>query len=89
MTNADVLAQSLTAARAASRISGQKNSYRKDNPGEYAEVIAYLDGGARPTRSLTKMGEHLVLEEDVRRSLAVPPPTPPNVADSAPTGKVV
>jgi hypothetical protein len=70
VSNSDILAASLAAARAAKRISGTNASYRKDNPLEYAKVIAYLDGGARPSGVLTKMGEHLVLVEDVRRALA-------------------
>lgn len=77
MTDAEVLAASLAAARVAKRISGTSASYRKDNPLEYQKVIVYLDGGARPTGALTKMGEHLVLEEDVRRSLVVVTPPPP------------
>jgi len=76
----DLQKQSLAAGRAASRISGTRNSYRRDNPVEYTNVMAYLDGGPRPTGTLTKMGEHLVLEEDVRIALvkyqptATPPP---------------
>ena len=80
---AKVLAASLAAGRAATRVSGTKNSYRKDNPGEYAKVMAYLDGGARPTGELTKMGLHLVLEEDVRITLTqtiLPVSTPPAIA---------
>lgn len=87
---AGVLARSLAAARAASRISGQKNSYRKDNPAEYAKIVAYLDGGPRPFGALTKMGEHLVLEEDVRIALVKYQPLPPTTfaADkyASPTG---
>ena len=33
----------------AKRISAPSQSYRKDNPAEYAKVEAYLKGGARPT----------------------------------------
>ena len=68
-TPAELLADSLQALRDAKRFSHTSNSYRKDNPGEYAKVIAYLDGGARPTGALTEMGKHTVLEEDARRGL--------------------
>ena len=43
-TPAELLAESLTALRNAKRFSHTSNSYRKDNPNEYAKVIAYLDG---------------------------------------------
>jgi hypothetical protein len=86
-TPAELLAESLTALRNAKRFSHTSNSYRKDNPGEYGKVISYLDGGARPTGTLTEMGKHAVLQEDVRREL-VNPPLPSNVARSTPTGGV-
>lgn len=75
-TPAETLAQSLSALRNASRFSGNKNSYRKDNPNEYAKVIAYLDGGARPTgvMQFSLMGQHAVLDEDARRALVPPDP---------------
>ncbi len=72
----------------ASRISGAKNSYRKDNPAEYAKVLAYVEGGSRPSGVTTEMGMGLVEVEDVRR-LLVEPPLPSNVARSASTGVVV
>ena len=68
------LASALDHLQRASRISGNKNSYRKDNPGEYSKVMAYLDGGARPTGITTDMGLGLVEVEDVRRALVVHPP---------------
>ncbi len=83
----DKLKRSLTALRNASRFSGNKNSYRKDNPSEYERVIAYLDGGGYPQDVSTQMGIHAVLQEEARRELVVPP-LPPNVARSAPTGAV-
>ena len=70
----------------AKRISAPSQSYKKDNPAEYAKVDAYLNGGARPTGVVTEMGLGLVEVEDVRRG---EPPLPSNVARSAPTGKVV
>lgn len=79
-TPVDLLAQSLDALRNANRIDGTRASYRKDNPTEYAEVSAYLDGGARPTGTLTLMGQGLVLEEDARRELTVTTPPPPPVS---------
>jgi hypothetical protein len=86
-TPAELIAESLTALRNAKRFSHTSNSYRKDNPNEYAKVIAYLDGGARPTGTLTEMGKHAVLEEDVRRSLSPPvPPDPPTYPASYFTG---
>jgi len=74
---ADLLAQSLAKLRTANRIDGSKNSYRKDSPAEYAKVIAYLDGGSRPTGVISDMGVGLMLEEDARRALeATPEPEP-------------
>ena len=55
-TSAELLEQSLTALRAAKRFSLTVQSYRKDNPAEYAKVIAYLDGGVRPSGVTTEMG---------------------------------
>ncbi len=69
----------------AKRISAPSQSYRKDNPAEYAKVVAYLEGGARPTGVVTEMGLGLVEVEDVRRG---EPPLPSNVARSAPSGVV-
>jgi len=69
----------------AKRISAPSQSYRKDNPAEYAKVLAYLEGGARPTGVTTQMGLGLVEVEDVRRGV---PPPPPGSARSAPTGVV-
>lgn len=73
----------------ASRISGNKNSYRKDNPAEYGLVVAYINGGSRPNVT-TEMGLGLREVEDVLRTSVPPPdpPLPPNVARSAPTGSV-
>jgi len=71
----------------AKRISAQSQSYRKDNPAEYAKVEAYLEGGARPTGINTEMGMGLVEVEDVRRA-SQPPPLPSNVARSAASGVV-
>ena len=68
----------------AKRISALSQSYRKDNPAEYAKVEAYLNGGTRPTGVKTEMGLGLIEVEDVRRN----PPLPSNVARSAQTGKV-
>ncbi len=81
MTPAELLAQSLAALRNANRIDGTKASYRKDNPAEYAAVMAYLDGGPRPGGNLTLMGQGLVLEEEARRALVPPPPPPPPPAE--------
>jgi len=69
----------------AKRISAPSQSYRKDNPNEYAKVKAYLDGGSRPTGVTTEMGLGLVELEDVRRA-SEQPPLPSNVARSAPVG---
>jgi hypothetical protein len=52
----------------AKRISAPSQSYRKDNPAEYAKVEAYLKGGARPTGVTTEMGLGLLEIEDVRRA---------------------
>ena len=66
---------------AAKRISAPSQSYRKDNPNEYAKVKAYLEGGARPTGVSTEMGLGLLEIEDVRR-------TGDNTAHSAVTAVV-
>ena len=68
-TPAELLAQSIAKGLTANRIDGTKNSYRKDNPTEYAAVVAYLTGGPRPGTVVSDMGLHLVLEEDARRAL--------------------
>lgn len=70
---------------AAKRISNASQSYAKDNPSEWAKVKAYLNGGARPSGVTTEMGLGLLEIEDERRAN---PPTPSNVAYSAPTGGV-
>ena len=70
---------------AAKRISNTSQSYRKDNPNEYAKVEAYLDGGARPTGVSTEMGLGLIEIEDVRRA---EPSLPSNVARSMPSSGV-
>ncbi len=70
----------------ASRISGNKNSYRKDNPSEYAAVKAYIDGGSRPNVT-TELGMGLREVEDVLRGNA-PPPLNPNQAVSRATAVV-
>jgi hypothetical protein len=75
-TPAELLAQSLQALRNAKRFSHTSNSYRKDNPNEYAKVIAYLDGGSRPSGVTTEMGLHALLEEDARRALDTQDPPP-------------
>lgn len=62
---------------AAKRISNASQSYRKDNPNEYAKVEAYLAGGARPTGVTTEMGLGLLEVEDERRGASPPPPPPP------------
>ncbi len=72
-TPAELLAQSLAKFQTANRIDGNKNSYRKDNPNEYAAVMAYLAGGTRPTSVTSDMGLGLVLEEDARRALLAGP----------------
>lgn len=76
-TPAELLSQSLAALRDANRVDGTRASYRKDNPGEFVSVMAYLDGGPRPNLQLSLMGQGLVLEEDARRALAPAPPPPP------------
>jgi hypothetical protein len=72
------------------RIVAPSQSYRRDNPGEYAKVRAYLDGGARPTGVVTHMGLHLLYLEDACRGLTTtttttttttPPPPPPPPSD--------
>lgn len=75
-TPGELLAQSLAKFRSAKRVSGASASYKKDNPNEYVKVIAYLDGGARPSGVTTDMGMGLLLEEDARRALVVPSPSP-------------
>ena len=77
------LASALSHLLKASRISGKRQSYKTDNPVEYAKVQAYLTGGPRPTGVTTEMGLGLIEVEDVRRN--VTPPLPSNVARSAPT----
>ena len=81
------LASALSHLLKAKRISAPSQSYRKDNPAEYAKVLAYLEGGARPIGVVTEMGLGLAEVEDVRRAQATPP-LPANVARSAPTGVV-
>jgi len=61
---------------AAKRVSAPSQSYAKDNPGEWALVKAYLEGGARPTGVVTAMGLGLIDVEDARRDVAEPPPDP-------------
>lgn len=58
----------------AKRISAPSQSYAKDNPGEWAKVQAYLEGGARPTGIATEMGLGLIEVEDERREIDPPPP---------------
>lgn len=83
----ELIEQSLSKLRTAKRFSHTSNSYRKDNPGEYAKVIAYLDGGARPSDVVTDMGLHAILEEDARRALSgSPPPPPPPSGNPVPVG---
>jgi len=72
-TPVELLAQSLAKFRTATRVKSTSAGYRKDNPTEYNKVIAYLDGGARPTGVTTDMGMALLLEEDARRALVTPP----------------
>jgi len=62
--------QAVTELLLANRIVAPSQSYRKDNPAEYLKVRAYLDGGTRPTGSLTHMGTGLVALEDTCRALA-------------------
>ena len=71
----------------AKRISAPSQSYKKDNPAEYAKVYAYLTGGARPTGVTTEMGLGLLEIEDVRRNVTPPAPAP-NVARSSPTAAI-
>ena len=59
--------QARSEALLANRIVAVSQSYRKDNPVEYAKVRAYLDGGARPIGVTSHMGLHLVLGEDACR----------------------
>lgn len=70
---ADALAQALAKLQTANRIDGNRNSYRKDMAVEYAKVIAYLQGGARPAGVTSDMGLGLTLAEDARRLLNAPP----------------
>lgn len=85
-TPAELLAQSLAKFQSANRIDGSRNSYRRDNPSEYAKVIAYLQGGARPTGVTSDMGMGLMLEEDARRALNVVVPPDPIPPDPPPAG---
>lgn len=84
----ELIAESLARLRSANRIDGTKASYRKDNPIEYEKVIAYLDGGARPSDVVTDMGVGLVLAEDARRSLTEPEPPPPVASFDIPHWRV-
>jgi hypothetical protein len=60
---------SVAEALLANRIVAPSQSYRKDNPTEYAKVRTYLEGGARPsTVGMTHMGLHLVYLEDTCRA---------------------
>ena len=84
------LSSALSHLLKASRISGKRQSYKTDNPVEYAKVQAYLTGGSRPTGVTTEMGLGLIEVEDVRRNVTPPdPPLPANVSRSAPTAVVV
>lgn len=74
------LASALQHLLKAKRISAPSQSYRKDNPVEYAKVDAYIKGGSRPTGITTEMGLGLVEVEDVRRQSGI--------AVSQPTGSV-
>lgn len=71
----DTLDTALTELLAANRISGANASWRRDNPNEYARVVAYLDGGTRPAEPLSRLGRGLVLVEDARRELVGDPTT--------------
>lgn len=53
--------------------------WQRDNKIEAPKVLAYLDGGSRPSDSevLTHYGRGLLFAEDARRELAVPDPPPP------------
>ncbi len=80
MSALDDITASLAKFRTANRIDGTRASYQKDNKTEYDKVVAYLDGGARPSGVTTDMGMALLLEEDARRKLvpvSPPPPTGP------------
>lgn len=76
-TPAELLAQSLAKFQTANRIDGSRASYRKDSPTEYAKVMGYLAGGARPSGVVSDIGMGLMLEEDARRALVPAPPPPP------------
>lgn len=67
--------QAVTKLLQAKRIVAATGSYRKDNPTEYTAVRAYLEGGSRPTGSLTRMGAGLVALEDTCRDFSPPPTT--------------
>lgn len=84
-----MLAEAKVQLLASNRISAVNNSYRKDNPNEYARVVDYLSGGDRPTGTLTRMGQGLVLLEDALRDLTPPdpPPPPPPPANSVITSQ--
>lgn len=85
-TPAELIAQSLAHYREANRIDGTRASYRKDNPGEFVSVMAYLDGGPRPSNVTSDMGLGLVLEEDARRALDPAEPSPPPPPPPPPPG---
>ncbi len=76
MSALDDITASLAKFRTAKRVSGANASYKKDNPTEYSKVIAYLDGGVRPSGVTTDMGMALLHEEDARRKLLAPAPPP-------------
>lgn len=82
-------AKARSEALLSNRIVAQSQSYRKDNPAEYAKVRAYLDGGPRPTDVTTHMGLHLLYGEDACRGSVSPPPTtttpPPTTTTPPPT----
>lgn len=88
-----LLEEAKTELLAANRISARNNSYRRDNPNEYAQVVAYLTGGARPAGNLTRMGNGLVLLEDARREIGgdpTPTPTPtPEPPPPPPVGTTI
>ena len=83
MAAIDDIGDGLGKIRTANRVDGSRASYAKDNPSEYAKVMAYLDGGARPDGVTSDMGVGLVLVEDGRRKLIVAPPPPPPPASTA------